>query len=57
MVGDVRQASQRGEMLRDLAQMVSAWETSGELPTEFAERLVDYLEGRLSVTALANGST
>jgi hypothetical protein len=38
----------RADTVREVARMVAEWETGDELPTEFAERVVTYLEGRLS---------
>lgn len=36
----------REELIRQIAAMLSEWEESGELPTDFARRLVDLIQLR-----------
>lgn len=57
MVGDAGQASARkAEAVREVARMLHEWEDSGELYTDFAERLMTFWETIVSSTSLAKVS-
>lgn len=43
--------SAKADMVREVARMIAQWESSPELPSELAERLVDYFAARAADTS------